>query len=201
MLPLNTDSNNSNSNGDYDIIICSQSQMESFPEWRSGHPSGRQKGKRWGKGEGRTNCPQWPQEPFSSFSFQNPGKSPERNLPTGQMGKQTSQGCARKAVSQFLPLRPDQASFFPGSKKGPQFAGFHLRAGPYVPVPQRHPNMGQERVLEKVSPRVLLSIERSSGPILQLPSPLHAPTTARGWVRQSRTARALTGSLEGQTPE
>lgn len=37
--------------------------------------------------------------------------------------------------------------------------------------------MGQERLLEEVPPGVLLPIERSSGLILQLPSPLLAPTT------------------------
>lgn len=65
--------------------------MESFPEWRSGPPSGRQKEKRlgWGGagGEGRGNHPQWPQGPFSSISFVNPGNSPEWNLSTEQMGK------------------------------------------------------------------------------------------------------------------
>lgn len=153
--------------------------MESFPECRSGHPSGRQKDKRWGKGEGRTNRPQWPQGPFASISFLNPGNSPESGFVHWTDGQsEASQGCLGKAVYQLLPPQPDQArSSFPGSKEGPQFSGFSLGLGPYVPGPRRHPDMGQERLLEEVPPGVLLPIERSSGLILQLPSPLHAPTT------------------------
>lgn len=56
--------------------------MEPFPEWRSDSPSGRQKGKRRGKGEERTKHP-WRAHCQFSFisSFLDPGE--EWSLPTG----------------------------------------------------------------------------------------------------------------------
>lgn len=55
--------------------------MEKWPSiWEA-------EGKEVGGGEGRGNQTQWPQGPFSSISFVNPGNRPEWNLSTGQMGK------------------------------------------------------------------------------------------------------------------
>lgn len=80
-LPLNTDHNHSNNNDDYDVIIQKpQAQIESFPEWRSDSPSGRQKGKKRGKGEERTEHPWRPHVQLSFIRFLNPGNTPQSGV-------------------------------------------------------------------------------------------------------------------------
>lgn len=82
--------------------------MEKWP------PFWEAEGKEVGGGEGRGKHPQWPQGPFSSISFVNPGNSPDWNLSTGQMGKLkllgASQGSLYPSSCHCSLIRPEVPS-------------------------------------------------------------------------------------------
>lgn len=95
--------------------------MEKWPSiWEA-------EGKEVGGGEGRGNQTQWPQGPFSSISFVNPGNSPEWNLSTGQVGKLkllgASQGRLYPSSCHCSLIRPEVTS---QDKEDPHHAGFGL---------------------------------------------------------------------------